>query len=288
MAELRTRAVVVAVCSLLAASAAQSNPAQPATTNAVAASASAAAGCGTALPVDVVVPAAVSGPAVAVATGNTAAGQFSIQWAMPSGALELRWPPDQRPLYSTHESDAPTAFDQAGESGDGRTLTIGDGANPLMILTLRSGVDALPHRPCDRIQLRRINADGTFETVAFRFGDGGASYDIGPLIANVSDTPGPIASDRSIECGNHPTPSKPITAAASFPTPAEALRAFLESDTGDAVDGPTPPRPFHQFHVISDGTYRFEHFTNWNQHVAITIGPSGAGWVAKTWAMSNC
>jgi hypothetical protein len=284
----RTRTAVVAVCALLSGCATQSKADGTGPASPDPAASTAAASCGAALPVDVAVPGSVGGPTDGPADGKTSPGQIALHWTLPSGALEVRWPPDQRLLYGAVERDQPGAFDASGENGDGRILTIGDGAIPLLTLTLRAGVTGLPDRPCDRIQVRRISPNGTAETVAYRFGDGGVPFDLGPLIGNASDTPGTVAPDRSVECTDHVARSTPVTSAGSFPTPAEALRAFLESDAGAAVDGPTPPRPFHQYHVTADGTYRFEHYTNWRQHVAITVSPSGAGWAASSYAIVEC
>ena len=78
----------------------------------------------------------------------------------------------------------------------------------------------------------------------------------------------------------------PVTSGS--PTQAEALQAFLDSSAGAPLDVPSLPRPYHEYRVVSDGSYRFEHFTNWNEHFSISVTRSSPGWAVTSWVHQVC
>jgi hypothetical protein len=136
--------------------------------------------------------------------------------------------------------------------------------------------------------MRFISAAGATRTVGLARSAAESSFDLGPLVGATSDHTAPSTGASSIECPNavgQPV-AVPVTSASS--TPAEALRAFLESGAAARLDVPTPPRPFHEYRVAGDGSTRFEHYTNFDEHVAISVVASGSGWAVVGWLRQRC
>jgi len=102
-----------------------------------------------------IVPDATTGPTLGPVDGRLADGQVAVHWAAPAGRLEVRWPPDQRSLYTADGPPFSGAFIASRESADGRTIRIGDavadGQPTMLTLVLRTGVVGLLARPCDRV-----------------------------------------------------------------------------------------------------------------------------------------
>ncbi|WP_088284863.1 response regulator transcription factor [Kineosporia sp. A_224] len=114
-------------------------------------------------------------------------------------------------------------------------------------------------------------------TLARRVGD------LDPLIGPTHDVAGPVPATQSILCSDQNAGMEQATPTVrysqrAFPTAAEALRSFLASQDVSALDVASPRRPYTEYRVRSDGTIRFEHFTNWNEHTAVLAAPSRGSW----------
>jgi hypothetical protein len=145
-----------------------------------------------------------------------------------------------------------------------------------------------PSRTCGKVQVRFISNSGDVWTVGIGLAPLGETFDLDPLIGPVSDYPGPISPDLSIDCAGHN--GRPVDVPVTSPsaTQAEALHAFLDSPAGTPLDVPSLPRPFHEYRVVSDGSYRYEHFTNWNEHFSISVTEASPGWAVTSWVRQMC
>jgi hypothetical protein len=265
--------------------------------------------CGRALPVDVVVQGgigkipdtAVPGPVAGRGATPLSPGQVAVHWVGPTDTLELRWPPDPRPLYGGDENaryggvDPSTSSPFGGaEAADGR-LSLGSGLTrngvgvlvPLLTLSQRPEAPAHPVRPCDLLQVRMIAKDGSSETIGV-WPTSTDSYDLGPLIGRRESLRGPFAPTAAVECPDVVMSPTSVTASVIGATPAEALRAYLAGPLGTAAMIATPARPFREFHITEDRSYRYERFTNWNEHQAVTVTHLTGGWAVTSWNTGAC
>jgi hypothetical protein len=256
--------------------------------------------CGTELPVKVAVPDATSGPTDGPAVGmpEAASGQIVKHWTRSVGVIEVRWPPDPRPLSGPLEpesSSLPWAFDSTSLLPDGPTLRLHSGSQSGTAAEASRDVVELRVVPdsvraggaeCTKIQVRFVAPDGATQTVGFAVPDLTGPYDLGPLIGSESDFAGD-PGQLNVDCRG--SEGRVIQALDDrWTTPAQALRAFLSSPAGAPVDVPTPPRPFHQKHLLENDSYQFEHFTNFNEQVSITVSRNEYGWHATSWRRAQC
>jgi hypothetical protein len=40
--------------------------------------------------------------------------------------------------------------------------------------------------------------------------------------------------------------------------------------------------------VLADNTYRYEHYTNWREHVSVIVSPTNGGWAVTAWSKAEC
>jgi PQQ-like domain len=258
--------------------------------------------CGPELPVTVTVPDATSGPTDGAAAGTpeTAPGQIVKYWTRPVGIVEVRWPPDPRQLSGAPDSadwPKPWGFDSSSLAPEGPTVRLYSGGQsatsteePGAALELSAPRWPQEDPPeCRKIQVRFVAPDGATRTFGFSLADLSGPFDLGPLIGLESDLANHLDPSDSIECpGTVETATQVPDFRGGWTTPARALRAFLTSPAASPLDVPMPPRLFHQYHLTTNDSYRFEHFTNWNEHVTITVTRSDAGWHVSSWTRAKC
>jgi hypothetical protein len=258
--------------------------------------------CGPDLPVKVTVPDATSGPTDGAAAGTpeTSPGQIVKYWTRPAGIIEVRSPADPRPLSGPPEPDdgaLPWFFDSSSRAPEGTLLLLTGSQSatptspPRPVLELSAPLTPREGgaRECDKIQVRFIAPNGASHTVGFALADLDGAFDLGPLIGLESDLANHLDPSESIDCpGIVETTTQVTDFRGGWTTPARALRAFLNSPAAKPLDVPMPARPFHQYHLTTNDSYRFEHFTNWNEHVTITVTRSDAGWQASSWTRAKC
>ena len=298
----RMRGLMIATLLVVAGCGTSSAAPEPAaTTPATTVTTTAATGCGE-LPVAVDVPDATGGPVDGPAGApSPQPEQVVMHWVRPSGQIEVRWPPDPRPLYGAPADAAgaslPWAFDSSGtDAMDGVFSLYSEQQQPssttpptpLTVATFKIVAQPPPSRACSKVQVRFISTGGEVWTVGVGLASLGDMFDLDPLIGPVSDNPGPIASDLSIDCVGHNGRPVAVPVTSTSPTQAEALQAFLDSPGGAPLDVPSLPRPFHEYRMVGDGSYRFEHFTNWNEHFSISVTESSPGWAVTSWVHQTC
>jgi hypothetical protein len=227
-----------------------------------------------------------------------------MHWVRPSGQIEVRWPADPRPLYGAPPEAAgpsvPWAFDSSGtDAVEGLVSLYSEPQQPtttapptpptqLTVATFKVVAQPPRSRTCGKVQVRFIATSGEVWTVGVGLAPLGEMFDLDPLIGPVSDHPGPIAPDLSIDCVGHNVKPVAVPVTSASPTQAEALQAFLDSPEGVPLDVPSLPRPFHEYRMVSDGSYRYEHFTNWNEHFSISVTESSPGWAVTSWVRQLC
>ena len=300
----RVRGLMISTLLVVAGCATSSAAPEPAaSTPATTATTAGASTCGE-LPVAVDVPDATAGPVDGpAAEPSPLPEQTVMHWVRPSGQIEVRWPPDERPLYGAPADAAglslPWAFDSSSTHPDGVVTLYSDPQlpssttpptppTPLTVATFTVVAKPPSSRACGKVQVRFISTSGEVWTVGLGLAPLGEMFDLDPLIGPVSDYPGPLPADLSIDCAGHNGRPVDVPVASASPTQAEALRAFLDSSAGAPLDGPSLPRPYHEYRVVSDGSYRFEHFTNWNEHFSISVTKSSQGWAVTSWVHQVC
>uniref|UniRef100_UPI001E46C1F7 hypothetical protein n=1 Tax=Kineosporia sp. A_224 TaxID=1962180 RepID=UPI001E46C1F7 len=159
-------------------------------------------------------------------------------------------------------------------------------------LTLKRGIGSMPAWPCDKVQVRLTTSGGVTETVGYRVDRSAAWFDLDPLIERTVAVPGPVPVAQSILCADGNSSMDQATptlrySSRTFATPVEALRAFLVSADAAPLDVPSGRRPYTEYRVRSDGSRRFEHYTDWNEHVAVVAVPVAGGWSLTGYA-STC
>jgi hypothetical protein len=254
------------------------------------------------MPVDVTVDEAIGAPVRRTVDAPGGGRAEAWTWRIPIGRVEVRWPAAPRVLYERGTSTAVLrAMDVVEGSDDGRSLTA-HSQDPLTVapgrsgrfwlqLALKAGVAAMPGRPCDKIEVRFTALDGRSQTVGFRVDHDASAFDLDPLIGDTVAVPGPLAAGASFECAQDTAPraaaspaaTVAVARSASSASPAEALRRFLASPAGEPLDVPMPRRPFTEYRVAADGSYRYEHYTNWDEHASITVARSADGWAVSAY-----
>lgn len=227
-----------------------------------------------------------------------------LTWRTAAGRLDVQWPPSPRGLYAhgTQTVTEPTV-DLVEGAADGRTIdargmektAVGEPRWPRAVhytLTLKRGIASMPAWPCDKVQVRLTTREGAAETVGYRVDRSAASFDLGPLIRRVVAVPGPVPVGQSILCADGNSSMDQATptleySSRMFATAAKALRAFLVSADAAQLDIASGRRPYTEYRVRSDGSRRFEHYTNWNEHVAVVALRTDAGW-SLTGYTSTC
>jgi len=155
-------------------------------------------------------------------------------------------------------------------------------------------------RPCDSLEIRASATNGFRVAIVLRLlvaapGDvwtqplDYATYSHGPLVAGRRELARPIEAGGSVECDSRPTPGWVVVGGSPAATPVEALRAFLDSAVGAEADlQPGGAEAFTEYRMLADGSYRYEHLTSWDEHVAVTVRRSGGGWAVTAWNKANC
>ena len=170
--------------------------------------------CGVALTVNVVVPNATSGPIngpAPQATQPAAAGQFIQYWTVSGGTIEIRWPADHQPLYATDRTapgtDAVTGTGWA-TAQDGSTVEIKapaidpashDADTYTVVMTRKSSTASV--QPCDKIQVRTIQVNGSQSAIAFDTADfNKPTIDLNPVVRSSQDVPIAPITDNNSAC----------------------------------------------------------------------------------------
>ena len=258
--------------------------------------------CGSSLPFDVTVqggtamigPTPIKGPAPGPSRVAVGPGQVVVHWVGPTESLELRWPPDPRPLYGGVEDSPYRPFSSSNldATGHGELSITSPVVNglvetqaPLVTLTPKPGGYEASGL-CATVQVRMTAADGTTETIGVRPLSIDA-YDLNPLVGSRTVSAEAVDRQSAVECAATPQRPVDVTRSVAAATPAEALRAYLIGPGFAAADIPTSRRPFHEYR-LSARSYRYERFTNWNEHIAITVTRLPQGWAVTDWNHGTC
>ena len=224
--------------------------------------------CGVALTVNVVVPNATSGPIngpAPKATQPAAAGQFIQYWTVSGGTIEIRWPADHQPLYASDrtapDTDAVTGTAWA-TAQDGSTVEIKapeidpashDADTYTLVMTMKSSTTSV--QPCDKIQVRTIQLNGSQSAIAFDTADfNKPTIDLNPVVRSRQDVPSAPITDNNSACpdGGTTRGSAPVNAPTG--TPAEALAQFLDQpDSNGLADS-----GYDEYHVTTNDSYVYQ------------------------------
>ena len=246
--------------------------------------------CGLELAVNVAVPNATSGPIngpAPQAAQPAANGQFVQYWTVSGGTIEIRWPADHQPLYATDRIASGTdAVAGAGwaTAQDGSTVEIKapeidpashNGDTYTLVMTKKSSTTSV--QPCDKIQVRTIQLNGSQSAIAFDTADfNKPTIDLNPVVRSSQDVPTAPITDNNSACPEGGTTTGGGSAPVNAPTgtPAEALAQFLDQpDSNGLVDS-----GYDEYHVTTDDSYVYQRSIAGAVVNVVTVTHTEQGW----------
>jgi hypothetical protein len=250
--------------------------------------------CGVALTVNVVVPNATSGPIngpAPKATQPAAAGQFIQYWTVSGGTIEIRWPADHQPLYASDrtapDTDAVTGTGWA-TAQDGSTVEIKapeidpashDADTYTVVMTRKSTTSSV--QPCDKIQVRTIQVNGSQSAIAFDTADfNKPTIDLNALVRSSQDVPTAPITDNNSACpeGGATTGGGSVPVSAPSGTPSEALRRFLDQPDSNGLGD----SGYDEYHVTSDDSYVYQRSIAGSVVNVVTVARIEQGWQVQS------
>jgi hypothetical protein len=240
--------------------------------------------CGAQLALDLRVPDGFTGPTIGPRqpTATTPSpDQFVEHWTLATGTIELRWPPDTDAIVPLLDPGTPAA---SGTIVGGATV-VGPPDSRGSYLT-RTFVAVGPHdrAECQLAQIDILNTDPQQRDLSFeKFLEVNAP--VQPLItgSQPADTVPPAITCRA-PAG---TPAPPNIGGqvneATFPTPEEALDAFVHEPPGRIESG-------YQRLDLPDGTiaYAAPVITGDGFVTVIHMKRDQQGWTVDSWDSSAC
>jgi len=267
--------------------------------------------CGAELPGEVPTPAGYEGPIEGPSPDAPAppnAGQLVRHWAGSTGTVELRWPADRRwsRLFTVAITDKGVA-EEHGTDSVGLASIVGEPQRaPSGRLVIEVGMSTrdLEAGMCATFQLMVADRDLTHarqvgSEVYSGLTEPGALFG-GPVVPLVTDWTSADAPPHIPPCPGFedapysPYQGGPVADVGSYPRPAEALEAFIATQTGTWTD---------QFGVevsqalvaendytettLPDGSIAYAHRQEAGVTVVHTVR-TAAGWTVDRWDATGC
>jgi hypothetical protein len=211
------------------------------------------------------------------ATVAAAADQLVEHWTSPTGSIEVRWPFDNDGII------VPSAETRPGSVSGGRAL----GPDEHGFYVARLYFDAPPHqfRQCQVVQVVVRDRDPAHADSTFQFILDHAADDYGRLVTNTATVDAtPSAITCAVPAGSPPSPNRggPVSTA-SYPTPSDALQAFVAAD-------PTLHRFGYTELHLPDGTTGYGAPAPGGDGFVIVIhlADTESGWTVDWWDASGC
>jgi hypothetical protein len=236
--------------------------------------------CGESVPVRIMVPPEFVGPTPGLAADATVTAtddQLVEHWTSPTGSIEIRWP------FDVNERVFPDATTPPGSATVHNAVS--PDINGRYRRTIYFGIEPQQFLRCQVVQVdvRDIDATQADSTVEYIFEH---APDVDRRFvtneATVDTTPSAIAC--AVPAGSPPSPNRGGTVTtSSYPTPRDALQAFVASDAT------LHPFGYTELH-LPDGTTAFGAPAPGGEGFVIVIHVTGteSGWSVDWWDTSGC
>ena len=159
-------------------------------------------------------------------------GQLTVGWTSATGAIVARWPPDPK-YQELLGQPAATPDGQPSVSGSG-TFDIAPTGSGTYVRTMVFSLRNVPAE-CRVIQVDVVDADpAKVDAGVARLSNRGLFVSNVPLVAGAEERSAPPTVVGCNTPAGAATPTKrggPVSAAAVYATPTEALKAFVDADS---------------------------------------------------------
>jgi hypothetical protein len=252
--------------------------------------------CGDDLPLVFRIPHGYTGPVPTASAGAprpATPGQLVRTWTADTGHIEIRWPADPETIATFAPGGLKTSGDSVG--GVGLQAALGPGSvqhtpdgrpySYLLYFLAGSGLATMPIE-CTTVQVSVFDVDDARVTSVLLAFSRRPVVPQAPLVASTVDVAvAPAAGACQVPVGAKPSPNQggPVAAGGPYPTPQDALRAFVAEHPFVMETG------YVEMH-LPDGAIAFGVKSPGNDmwvtvvHVVSTDG----GWTVESWDGSGC
>lgn len=240
--------------------------------------------CGTELPRPLDLPDGYSGPK---RVASSVEGQLVLEWTSATGSVTARWPADPEFRQLVGKNLAPTPDGQPNVGSSGGFETPRQPANGSYSRTDVYGLRNVPSE-CSTLQINVVDVDPSLvQATEGRLANRGLFVSNVPLVLasedrNVAPTVVPCSAPAGVAVP--PQRGGVVNDAGTYPTPADALEAFVESRSSLIRNRYLEIR-------LPDGSiaYAREQDQRPGSYVTVVhVVQTGAGWSVDRWEGSGC